>query len=155
MSAYTSISPEKLARLIGSPKGPILLDVRPEADFTVDPRFVPGALRRDFAAVVQWAPAFAGRSAIVISQHGAKRGQGVAAWLRHAGAAADTLEGGHDAWTKAGLPLVPEAKLPPRDAQGRTVWVTRAWPKVDRIACPWLIRRFGRSRATRSQTRAL
>ena len=25
---------------------------------------------------------------------------------------------------------------------GRTVWVTRARPKIDRIACPWLIRRF-------------
>jgi hypothetical protein len=37
---------------------------------------------------------------------------------------------------------VPTAKLPPRDAQGRTVWVTRARPKIDRIACPWLIRRF-------------
>ena len=46
------------------------------------------------------------------------------------------------AWAQAGLPMVPEAKLPPRDAQGRTVWVTRARPKVDRIACPWLIRRF-------------
>ena len=34
------------------------------------------------------------------------------------------------------------SKLPPRDAQGRTVWVTRARPKIDRIACPWLIRRF-------------
>ncbi|WP_306423974.1 chromate resistance protein ChrB domain-containing protein [Methylobacterium gregans] len=29
-----------------------------------------------------------------------------------------------------------------RNEQGRTVWVTRARPKVDRIACPWLIRRF-------------
>ena len=35
-----------------------------------------------------------------------------------------------------------EAKLPPRDATARTVWVTRARPKVDRVACPWLIRRF-------------
>ncbi len=26
--------------------------------------------------------------------------------------------------------------------KGRTVWVTRARPKIDRIACPWLIRRF-------------
>ena len=26
--------------------------------------------------------------------------------------------------------------------KGRTLWVTRARPKVDRIACPWLIRRF-------------
>jgi hypothetical protein len=32
--------------------------------------------------------------------------------------------------------------LPRRDDQGRTVWVTRSRPKVDRIACPWLIRRF-------------
>ena len=31
---------------------------------------------------------------------------------------------------------------PARDAKGRTVWVTRARPKIDRIACPWLIRRF-------------
>ncbi len=38
--------------------------------------------------------------------------------------------------------VVPEAPLPPRDAAGRTIWVTRARPKVDRIACPWLIRRF-------------
>ena len=26
--------------------------------------------------------------------------------------------------------------------KGRTVWVTRSRPKIDRIACPWLIRRF-------------
>jgi hypothetical protein len=26
--------------------------------------------------------------------------------------------------------------------QGRTAWVTRERPKVDRIACPWFIRRF-------------
>ena len=32
--------------------------------------------------------------------------------------------------------------LPKRDPQGRTLWVTRARPKIDRIACPWLIRRF-------------
>ena len=52
------------------------------------------------------------------------------------------LEGGFEAWRQARLPLVPFAKLPPADAQGRTVWVTRARPKIDRIACPWLIRRF-------------
>jgi hypothetical protein len=32
--------------------------------------------------------------------------------------------------------------LPQRDEAGRTIWVTRARPKVVRIACPWLIRRF-------------
>lgn len=33
-------------------------------------------------------------------------------------------------------------KLPQRDKENRSVWVTRARPKVVRIACPWLIRRF-------------
>lgn len=32
--------------------------------------------------------------------------------------------------------------MPARNEQGQTVWVTRARPKIDRIACPWLIRRF-------------
>lgn len=142
MSAHTLIAPDELAGLIGFPKEPILIDVRPDEDFSADPRFIPGSIRRDHALVAEWANAFAGRSAVVISRRGGKFGQGVAAWLRHAGAAAETLEGGHEAWAKAGLPLIPESKLPPRDAQGRTVWVTRSRPKVDRIACPWLIRRF-------------
>ena len=38
--------------------------------------------------------------------------------------------------------MVLAEKLPPLDASGRTVWVTRHRPKIDRIACPWLIRRF-------------
>lgn len=66
----------------------------------------------------------------------------MAAWLRHAGAQAEVLQGGFLAWAEAGLPLVAARHVPPRDAEGRTLWVTRARPKVDRIACPWLIRRF-------------
>jgi hypothetical protein len=50
--------------------------------------------------------------------------------------------GGHFAWRDAGLPLVPVEKLPALNTQGRTIWVTRHRPKIDRIACPWLIRRF-------------
>jgi hypothetical protein len=95
----------------------------------------------------EWAGEFAGRSAIVICQRGAKLSQGVAAWLRHAGVPADGLEDGYEGWHKAGLALVPAAKMPPLDKHGRTVWVTRARPKVDRIACPWLIRRFVDPRA--------
>ena len=56
--------------------------------------------------------------------------------------AAESLQGGVVAWRDASLPLVPAAKLPERNGQGRTVWVTRHRPKIDRIACPWLIRRF-------------
>ncbi|RYY37377.1 MAG: sulfurtransferase [Sphingomonadales bacterium] len=140
MPAIRSISSDKLLRLVGTPGSPAILDVRPAADF--DGRFVPGALRRDGAAVAEWASGFAGKSAVVICQHGGARSEGVAAWLRHAGVDAELLEGGAQAWAAAGYPMVPEVALPPRDPRGRTIWVTRARPKVDRIACPWLIRRF-------------
>ena len=78
----------------------------------------------------------------MICAEGHARSEGVAAWLRSAGARAEVLEGGHAAWRAAGLPLVPEAAIPRRGADGATLWVTRARPKIDRIACPWLIRRF-------------
>ena len=59
-----------------------------------------------------------------------------------AGCDAVVLEGGVAGWKQAKLPLVPVAKLPARAADAGTIWVTRARPKIDRIACPWLIRRF-------------
>jgi len=142
MSSINSISPDKLARLIGTPKCPILIDVRTDEDFFADPHLIPGSLRRSHVNASDWANDHAGRSVVVACQKGLKLSQGVAAWLRHAGAAADSLEGGIEAWARAGLPRVAADKLPARDPQGRTVWVTRARPKVDRIACPWLIRRF-------------
>jgi rhodanese-related sulfurtransferase len=142
MSAYTTISPEKLSRLIGTANTPALIDVRTDEDFAADPRLIPGAVRRDHEDVAHWGEDYAGRPAIVVCLRGQKLAQGTAAWLRHLHTAAETLEGGFEGWKAAGLPLVPTAKLPPRDAQGRTVWVTRARPKIDRIACPWLIRRF-------------
>jgi hypothetical protein len=85
---------------------------------------------------------FESRSAVVICRKGLKLSEGAATWLRHAGVAAETLDGGFEAWKASKLPTVPVAKLPPLDALGRTVWVTRSRPKIDRIACPWLIRRF-------------
>ena len=141
MPSFTEISPEKLSRLIGTRGAPMLVDVRNDEDFSADPRLVPGSFRRPFAEVAEWGQCLAG-PAVVICDHGAKLSHGVAAHLRAMGVAAETLEGGFKAWIAAGGPAVPEEKLPPRDRQGRTVWVTRARPKIDRIACPWLIRRF-------------
>jgi len=136
------ISLQKLGRLVGTPRCPAIIDVRTDEDFAADPRLIPGTLRRPFATVAAWAPAFTRLPAVVVCEKGQKLSEGVAAWLRHAGGDAEVLEGGFRAWENAGLPLVPADRLPPRDAEGRTVWVTRARPKVDRIACPWLIRRF-------------
>ena len=142
MPSYTSISIDKLGRLIGTGHAPLLIDVRTDDDFAADPRLIPGAQRRNHKTVSQWATALPQAPVIVICQKGHKLSEGVAAWLRHDGIAAETLDGGFAGWATARMPLVPEARLPPRDAQGRTVWVTRSRPKIDRIACPWLIRRF-------------
>jgi rhodanese-related sulfurtransferase len=138
----TSISADKLARLTGTANTPAVIDVRTDQDFAADPRLIPGAIRRNPHEAAEWGTEFAGRSAIVVCQRGQPLAQGTAAWLRHVHVRAEVLEGGFESWKAAKLPLVPASKLPPRDVQGRTIWVTRARPKVDRIACPWLIRRF-------------
>ena len=142
MSSYTSISPDKLARLIGTPKMPALIDVRIDEDFAADPRLIPGAMRRSHCDVQDWGPRLAGQSAIVICHKGLKLSEGTAAWLRQSGISAEVLEGGHLGWTETQRPAVPADKIPKRDNRGRTVWVTRERPKIDRIACPWLIQRF-------------
>ncbi|RUM96922.1 sulfurtransferase [Pseudaminobacter arsenicus] len=142
MSSPTMISIEKLARLIGTPNSPALIDVRNDEDFELDPRLIPGSARRSHTDIRNWRAELTGRSAIIICHHGSKLSHGTAAWLRHEGVPSEVLDGGFEAWAAAGLPAVPVSKLPKPDPQGRTVWVTRARPKIDRIACPWLIRRF-------------
>ena len=136
MPAINVITPDKLARLIGTPACPRIIDVGSEREATI-----PGAVRRPAASVASWAEAMQPGPCIIVCDAG-NASPGAAAWLRHEGMPAESLEGGVAAWTAAGLPLVNAAVLPPRDEQGRTLWVTRGRPKVDRIACPWLIRRF-------------
>jgi rhodanese-related sulfurtransferase len=141
MPSFQEISTEQLNRLIGTPHCPDLIEVRIDEDFDADPRLIPGSYRRDFRDQ-SWIDSFQGDSAIIICHRGKKLSHGVAALLRHRGIPADVLEGGFEAWAAQGFSAVPASKLPQRDAQGRTVWVTRSRPKIDRIACPWLIRRF-------------
>jgi rhodanese-related sulfurtransferase len=142
MSSYTSISSEKLSRLIGTAKAPTLVDVRIDEDFAADSRMIPGATRRSHRDVQDWASHLTGQHVVVICHKGEKLSEGTAALLRHNNVAAENLEGGQAGWKKAELPTVPANRIPKRDARDRTVWVTRSRPKIDRIACPWLIRRF-------------
>jgi rhodanese-related sulfurtransferase len=142
MSSYTTISSDKLSRLIGTANAPALVDVRTDEDFAADPHLIPGAVRRPHLDVQDWALRTIGQSAVVVCNKGLKLSEGTAAWLRCSGVSAEVLEGRHVGWREAELPTVPANKIPKRDARGRTVWVTRSRPKIDRIACPWLIRRF-------------
>jgi rhodanese-related sulfurtransferase len=137
MPSLNAIAPDKLARLIGTPGSPLVIDVRPAEET----QLIPSAVRKP-DAVERWAASLAGAATVVFDDDGSGAAQGVAAWLRSEGVQAEALEGGFAAWRAAGLPLLTAGKLPRRDGKGRTLWVTRSRPKVDRIACPWLIRRF-------------
>ena len=138
-----SLSCHALWTALGHAHSPRLIDVRTAEDFDADPRLLPGAERADWRTIEHWRPDWPGGPVVVYCQGGLKLSQGAAALLRWRGIRrVDYLEGGFGAWRDGGLPLVPKDALPPRDGRGRTVWVTRARPKVDRVACPWLIRRF-------------
>ena len=147
MPAPDAITCEKLVKLIGTPKAPLLLDVRRDALRAADPRAIPGAVAVPEQALSlpelpDLVARSVGRPVVVFCAEGHRLSQGVAAFLRAAGVQAEYLEGGQAAWTAAHLPLIDMTKLGTRDVQGRSLWVTRSRPKIDRIACPWLIRRF-------------
>lgn len=137
-----AITVAQLSRLVGTPGAPSVVDVRTDDDRLADPRLIPASVRRDHRNASSWASEFVGRSVVVVCRRGVELSQGAAARLRYVGAPAEYLEGGFNAWSDAKALLVHPARIPAPDGQGRTAWVTRSRPKIDRIACPWLIRRF-------------
>lgn len=137
MPGPNQISPTQLMRLIGTPDAPLIFDVRLLEDFALAPRLIPTSIQRPHETFLSVPDAWAGRSAVVSCQRGRKLSEGVAALLRSQSIRAEVLDGGFAAWAEAGLPLVPNERLPQTN-----LWVTRHRPKIDRIACPWLIRRF-------------
>jgi rhodanese-related sulfurtransferase len=142
MPSPTEITVAQLSRLVGLPGAPVLADVRTEEEFNAGPQLIPTANRHPSTSVEVWCRRYAGQPIVVLCQSGGTSSQAAAARLRHEGLEAQTLEGGYEAWRESRQPLVRASKIPPRDDEGRTVWVTRARPKVVRVACPWLIRRF-------------
>jgi rhodanese-related sulfurtransferase len=142
MPSPTEISVAQLSRIIGLPGTPLLVDVRPCDERGSSRHVLPTARPMKAHTVAAWAHSFSGRRVIVYCQDGGNVSQGTAAWLRQAGIDAQTLEGGFEAWREADQPHLCTDRLPERDEAGRTIWVTRARPKIIRIACPWLIRRF-------------
>ncbi|WP_308916494.1 chromate resistance protein ChrB domain-containing protein [Jannaschia sp. LMIT008] len=147
MPSPCEITVSQLSRLVGTPDAPVLVDLRIDADFADDPRLVPGAFRHAHHDLPSLVPRLRGRRAVVYCQKGRKISQGAAAVLRSDGVPCEVLEGGQFAWRDAGAPMVAADAVPVADVEGRTVWVTRHRPKIDRIACPWLVRRFVDPRA--------
>jgi rhodanese-related sulfurtransferase len=140
MPSFNEISPAQLMRLLGTPSAPVVLDLRLPEDFAQDPALVPTARRAAHDALGPLLPELAGARVVCICHRGHKVSHGAAALLRAFGIAAEALGGGATAWRAAGLPMVPWDAIP--EPRRGTLWVTRHRPRIDRIACPWLIRRF-------------
>src|SRR3954471_1201918 len=137
------ISPGGLWASIGSAQAPQIIDTRRRAVYDAAPAMLPGSAWRDIAEIERWSAELDRRRPIVFACRFAHyMSQIPAAKLRGEGFQAHVLEGGYAAWAEAKLPLVSKAALDRFAPQRPSLWVTRRRPKIDRVACPWLIRRF-------------
>ncbi len=142
MAAPNEITPAQLNRLIGTPQAPVIVDVSLDEDFAVDPFLIPGSFRHAHTDMAGLVARLGNRACVVACQRGKKLSQGMVALLRNDGHRAEYLSGGMQGWRDfPGMVRVPAKSLPAL-IDGATLWVTRHRPKIDRIACPWLIRRF-------------
>lgn len=138
MAAPHEITCKQLARLIGTPDAPLIVDICIDEDFAADPYVIPRSLRHPHTDIDGLIARLQGAPCVVVCQKGLKLSQGLMSRLRGRGVDAQFLSGGMYAWRDTeGALRTPAAALP-----AQNLWVTRHRPKIDRIACPWLIRRF-------------
>lgn len=139
----SSTSSADASRLVGTPDAPLFVDVRKTEDFVASDYFIPGAVRWDYNAGAAEPPEIKGATnAVAYCVKGLHVGITGAEKLGAPNRAATFLEGGLRQWLETDAPRV--KKRPDLGVTGESVsrWVTRARPKIDRIACPWLVRRF-------------
>jgi rhodanese-related sulfurtransferase len=134
----TSVTATELKAALGGKQPPLVIDVRRPPAFRAAPDMAAGALRRDPSAIAAWAKTLPRAASIVTyCVHGHEVSQNAAKALREAGISARYLEGGlEEGWKASGGALVG------KPVEASTCWVTRERPKIDRIACPWLVARF-------------
>jgi len=143
LSPSYSISPKDLWNAIATRDAPQLVDVRRRDAYEQSPHLLPGAVWRDAAGTGQWKGDLdSERPVAVACKAGHEMSQTAVAQLRADYIDARVLEGGYEGWAKAGLPFVAKADLERIAPRRPSIWVTRRRPKIDRVACPWLIRRF-------------
>jgi rhodanese-related sulfurtransferase len=136
-----SLSCASLYAQLGLPASPLVVDVRPEAELRSSGRFIPGAVHGDPGQTAQWCRRLPrNRALAVYCSDGITTSRAVGDALARLGFSTAVLEGGFCAWTAQERVTVAargELKVP-----GHSRWVTRERPKIDRLACPWLVRRF-------------
>jgi rhodanese-related sulfurtransferase len=128
---------------LGRADAPLVFDVRRPEIVEASNELMPAArIRTPSEAIAEALLDHRGRAVVVTCAHGHNRSQQVVARLRANGVAAAALTDGYDGWRAAGLPLVKRHVQGVTLGGAPTTWVTRRRPKIDRVACPWLIARF-------------
>lgn len=153
--SISSVSPAVFNAALGRADTPLVLDVRRQPRFDESPRLLACAQRCAPEDVAALAASHTPREVLVYCVYGHNVSEEAAATLIAAGWQARTvaggIEGGQDgeddaqaiaAWRAR--PPLSFAKRPDWGVTGEqpSRWITRERPKIDRIACPWLIRRF-------------
>jgi len=137
-----TISVDDLAVLVGMPACPPIVDVRRAAVFKEADSLIASAVWREHLRARDWARDYVSAPPVVYCARGHNVSELAAALLRQQGVSARMLAGGFEAYVAAGGPTVRRTSWHDPASGRPSVWVTRARPKIDRIACPWLIRRF-------------
>jgi rhodanese-related sulfurtransferase len=136
-----AIHSDSLYAQLGLRDSPLIIDVRREDEYLAQPRLIPGALRGHPDHVGRWARTLPRtRPIAVCCARGDQVSRSVAETLARLGYPASFVQGGFEEWTRAGHATVRARS--DLNAPGGSRWVTRERPKIDRLACPWLIRRF-------------
>ena len=149
------VTPAELRPRFGRADAPLLLDVRRRERFDASDVLLPGAIYCEPEEVPYFARREPAREAVVYCVYGHDVSADAARALRAAGWDARVLAGGIEggepgvdrdedvaAWRATPLPRI--RKRPDLGVTGErpSRWITRARPKIDRIACPWLVLRF-------------
>ena len=137
------LSINSLKTVIGSAHAPIIFDVRRHDAFAASQQILPTARWREHAQAADWVRQLPSKAHVVCyCVHGHGVSQATASLLRSLGINAQFLIGGIEGWIETGGVTIDRQALAQRDENQPSQWVTRVRPKIDRIACPWLIKRF-------------
>lgn len=150
-----SISRTELAASLGRPTSPLILDVRRAPRFKASSSILSTAqfcTSERLEDLIRNTPP---RDAVVYCVYGHEVSQKAARQLRDAGWPARYLQGGFEGgeegidssediqrWRSEPLPVIRKRVDLGVAGERSSRWITRARPKIDRIACPWLVRRF-------------
>jgi rhodanese-related sulfurtransferase len=138
-----SISPTELWTMMATPRVPQIIDVRRRDIYESVAGLLPASRWCEPTALAGWIATLDRTRPIVIAcKAGKELSQNITAELRAAGYGAAMLAGGQGAWLEAKLPLVSRKTADRIMPRRPSTWITRRRPKIDRIACPWLIKRF-------------